>query len=297
MEKISQKVVLIVGAMKSATTTLYTDIGSHPRVLAPDLKEPFHLVEKVSLDDMLSLIRSHFNLSKLVDGILIDGSTGYTMLPDYSGAALMASKVYNNVAKIIYLIRDPFERAISHYKHSVLSGDMFGDFKHAIKRDERLLNYSRYYYQIQPWLEVFDSNRVLVVTMDYWKEHRQEIANLVWKTCLLEDEVHIDLFTHANKKERRRFPLWLNSMLRRFGSGGIRFIYNSLPAFARTKIAKVFLREVDLPNAEFDSDLFDWYWSQVYEDLELIVPLIQHPVSDPKTIWNYARLKDEHVVE
>ena len=109
--------LFIIGAMKSGTSSLHAYLGTHPSVFMCEPKEPGYFVEQ------LNLKRGRGWYSKLFHGaegasIRGESSTEYTKAPMYGGVPQRLAE-FNPQAKIIYLMRDPIERSISHYWHMV----------------------------------------------------------------------------------------------------------------------------------------------------------------------------------
>lgn len=130
--------LFLVGAMKAGTTSFMELLGQHPKIYISPIKEPHFFVK--SLPEQLyapsaffsieSYFKKHFpkhlhighvtqssDYKKLFslakeEEYLLEGSTMYLHAPE------VASKIsdYNPNAKIIILLRDPLERAFSHYK-------------------------------------------------------------------------------------------------------------------------------------------------------------------------------------
>lgn len=165
---------LIVGAMKSGTTGLFRDLELNPDVFLPTRKEPEGFV-----DDAIStpegLRRYADNFARAGDDqVTGEASTSYTKLPDVPGVAERAARVVPE-AKIIYLVREPVSRVVSHHRHDVARGAMPADLDVALEQFPALIDYTRYSYQIGPWIDHY-GDRVLVVRFeDYVQERRATV--------------------------------------------------------------------------------------------------------------------------
>jgi hypothetical protein len=69
-------------------------------------------------------------------------------------------------ARIIYLMRDPVERAISHYLFLTRSGRERRPPDRAFREDARYLDVSRYDRQIEPYLAFFGREKVYALTTE-----------------------------------------------------------------------------------------------------------------------------------
>ena len=123
---------LIVGAQKAGTTALYAYLRRHPSITGPSWKE-------VSYFDRHYLrgpawYRGNFPLRSR-GRIVGEASPSYLFHPDAAerAAALVPG------ARVIALVRDPVERAHSHYQHEVALGREPLPFEEALEREEERL--------------------------------------------------------------------------------------------------------------------------------------------------------------
>ena len=170
---------LIIGAMKSGTTTLYGDLSEHPGVFLPASKEPDLL-----LDAIADPARFAKRLSRLypdaADGRMRgEASTSYTKHPDVSGVAEAARERFGENLKLIYIVRDPLERVRSHYDHALAAGETDDSLSAWLRADEAPIRYSRYREQIVPWRRVFPEESLLVVNFERYAGGRQRGFDLL----------------------------------------------------------------------------------------------------------------------
>jgi hypothetical protein len=171
---------LILGAAKAGTTSLHHYLNEHPRISPPIIKE-IHYFDH-SYRRGLGWYLAHFPLNT-VDGITGEATPYYLFHP------LVAQRVASDLpdARLIALLRNPIDRAVSHHNHEL--GDGYEDLplEEAIEReDERLrgeeerivadpgyksfshqhhsyLARGRYAEQLKRWFEHFDRDRILVL--------------------------------------------------------------------------------------------------------------------------------------
>ena len=158
---------LIVGAMKAGTTSLFRDLAKHPDVFVPGNKEPETLVR---LQDHGEIMREYATLfaGARPGQKLGEASTAYTKRPTFTDAATRAAQVCGPELKIIYMRRDPVDRIVSQYHHECEHGTITEPFGAAIRRHPRLIDYSRYVWQIEPWRQTFGDDAVLEIDLaDY----------------------------------------------------------------------------------------------------------------------------------
>jgi len=156
---------LIIGAMKSGTTSLYRDLLTHPRVFFPIDKEP----ENLCRDDVLT-DAGRARYEKLFerarpDQLCAEASTAYTKRPTFEGVAERAGRLIPH-ARLVYVVRDPIARLLSHHHHDHVGGRMPADLAEAVERHPELLDYSRYAMQLDPWRDAFGPGAIRVVRFE-----------------------------------------------------------------------------------------------------------------------------------
>jgi hypothetical protein len=182
---------LIIGAQRSGTTSLYKYLAQHPSVGPAFLGKGAHFFDTNYSGD-LDLYRAHFPTGaykwylkrrrglELVTG---EGSPYYLAHPHapYRIADALPD------AKLIALLRDPVERAFSHYQHELARGFEHLSFEEAIECEpERLAgevekmradpSYNSFSYQhhtyvtrglyaeqLRVWYSLFANEQILVL--------------------------------------------------------------------------------------------------------------------------------------
>ena len=174
---------LILGAQKAGTSALYAYLRWHPGITGPAWKEVSYFDRHYRRG--VHWYRGHFPL-RSGDRLAGEASPGYLVHP------LAPERVQATVpdAKLIALLRDPIDRALSHYHHEVALGREPLTFEEAIEaepertrgEEERLvrepgyfshawwdytyLARGRYAEQLERWLAVFPPGQLLVVASD-----------------------------------------------------------------------------------------------------------------------------------
>lgn len=203
--------IFVIGAMRSGTTTFCADLETHPHIFVPPSKEPWVLVRSHQRPhDARSMYRSLY-ANAPAGALLLDGSTSYTMSPTHPQVAWLAGDLSPG-ARLVYLVRNPVHRAISHYNHLLAWGiDHHTDIEHAVADDDSLIAYGRYWSQLQPWLEAFGPDAVRVIPFERYTANRcREVAEAVGWLGLEEDGLAIDEATiHNRSSSAKAVPrLW-----------------------------------------------------------------------------------------
>ena len=170
---------LIIGAMKSATTGLYRDLDANPRIYFPSIKEVSCLTNERVLRDEGRTEYEAFFQDAAPDQIRGEGSTDYTKIPDIPGVPKRARQVLGAETKLVYMVREPVARTISHHYHLYREDRAPLDINEAVRNQPELINYSRYAMQLEPWLEEFDQENLLVVRMEDYASNRLDTVGQV----------------------------------------------------------------------------------------------------------------------
>lgn len=163
---------LIIGAMKSGTTTLYRDLLTHPRVFMSTPKEPHNLLDDAVLTPAGREAYSGLFRSAKTDQIAGEASTGYSKLPDHPGVPQRAKAVLGGEFKVIYIVREPVSRAISHHTHARASGVVSGSVDDDVRRHGMFVNWGLYAMQVTPWLEALGTERVKILRFESYVKDR-----------------------------------------------------------------------------------------------------------------------------
>lgn len=169
---------LVIGAMKCATTTLHQDLVKHPDIFC-GVKELNALTCKSADGNEAAKMYQHNYRNARGDQILGDVSTHYSMLPDYPGVAKIAAKLIGSDLKIIYLVREPIRRCLSHHQHMMNESTdqkMGPDVNFEIQNNPSPIAYSRYAMQLEPWVSEFGIDQVKVIKFEEYVADRVNVV-------------------------------------------------------------------------------------------------------------------------
>jgi hypothetical protein len=114
---------VILGAQKAGTTTLYTQLGTHPAVM-PALRKEVHYFD--ASPRPIEWYRAFFPRRRAVEareravGAAVTGeATPFYLFHPGAPARLRAAVPH---ARLVVVLRDPVERAVSGYHHAVRMG-------------------------------------------------------------------------------------------------------------------------------------------------------------------------------
>lgn len=185
---------LVIGAQKAGTTSLYAYLGAHPDVLPAARKEVHYFDLNYAGGErwyrsMFPLRANLATRSRLVSRPVVTGEAS----PYYLFHPLAPSRAAALVpdARLVVLLRDPVERAWSHYRHEVAAGREPLGFAAAldaeperltgtvaalragsaahIEIEHRIHSYAargRYAEQLRAWLEHYPREQLLVLVAE-----------------------------------------------------------------------------------------------------------------------------------
>jgi Sulfotransferase domain len=164
---------LVIGAMKSGTTALYYYLEQHPEVYMSPVKEPnfFSSQGEGNAADAITHIGAYQDLFKGVSGERAIGEASHCYL--YDPRAVAEIRRHIPEVKLIAVLRNPIDRAYSHFLHMVRNGtEPVGSFAHALREDEvgvhrgqtfqDYIGRGLYYNQLKRYLVAFPREQVRV---------------------------------------------------------------------------------------------------------------------------------------
>jgi Sulfotransferase domain len=281
----------IIGAPKSATTTLWQYLSRHPNVFMPGLKEPHYF----SFDLRFNRIKTEqqymelFKEADMQDKIVGEASVYYL----YSDTAVTNIENINHNAKYIVSVRNPVEMAVSLHAEQLGSIENIGDFRQAWASTEerrngvnipafcdepRLLLYDeicKVGSQLNRLLSIVERDRVKIVLFDDIKSMPAEVYREL--TDFLElPACKIGEFTTHRQRKNWKYPVVarvLNQLgilkgklgikrstglLRPFYMANMSSKSNEIPMDVRLELSKYFADEIDILETIVCRDLSGW---------------------------------------
>jgi hypothetical protein len=209
---------IIIGAQKAGTTALYSYLVQHPLV-TPALRKETHFFDN-HFNRGLFWYRAFFPMRRHQHRLCrifgIPPITGEAS-PYYLFHPLVPRRIQQLLpgVRLIVLLRNPVDRAYSHYHHEVAMGHETLSFEEAIKQEaerlqtehDRLLTnpaYRSYQHQhhsylargmyadqLQPWLELFPAIQLLILRNEDLKQTPSAVFQQVLAFLgLPEQELH-----------------------------------------------------------------------------------------------------------
>jgi hypothetical protein len=133
-------------------------------------KETFYFVQSRFWGDLRSNNFDFYHNSYFCDvpvsaKYIGESSTHYTMCP-MAPCVAPRIKLYNELAKILYIVRNPVDRAVSNYWHCVGNSAEGRSMSDAFVSNPQYVKTGDYRYQISPYFECFPSENIRIVNFD-----------------------------------------------------------------------------------------------------------------------------------
>lgn len=218
---------LIIGAMKSGTSSLFHYLAQHPQLI-PARKKEVHYFDcdgvsrKQKGQRDLNWYRSHFPLRRMMGA---DTRT-YEATPMYICHPSAAKNIHAVSAdiKLILMLRSPTERAIAHYFHTKknrpdpisLHAAMVEEVSQLslgrgpISKSSDIPDYGSYVarglynIQIKNYLSCFDKDQLLIINSEEFFNNPGTILSGVFQFLGIRTDITIKDLTPRNVSKRRK---------------------------------------------------------------------------------------------
>ena len=215
--------LFIVGAPKAGTTSLHHYLNEYPEILMSIIKEPDFFSDIEIQEQGLYYGSSRINnitkynslFSDWIDESIIgEASVSYLFYPNVP----QRIKIYNDNSKIIIMLRNPIERAFSHYLMDYRLGLTSNSFEEEFDK-KTTLNFQQYFLlgnyfqQVKRYLDIFGKENVHIIWYSDFIEKTENELNKVISFLGLNTDFSVDF-----NKIHNSFSMPKNNFIRKIYS-------------------------------------------------------------------------------
>lgn len=174
IKKDGSNLVVIIGAMKSGTTSLFKLMSEHHKIVVTTRTET-HFFNK-HYEKGIEAYHQCWPETDNEDVYHLEATPAYSQAHIFDD---IPKKLHEHFpkAKIIYILRDRVKRLESMYRQYINdTNDRQGINKHL---PDEILKTSMYYYQIEKYLEYFNKNQIKIVKTNDLQQNPKETLDTV----------------------------------------------------------------------------------------------------------------------
>jgi hypothetical protein len=211
--------LVIIGAAKSGTTSLHHYLDCHPEISMAAPRESGRLQDndtggkemrffwREDWRERMQWYQSHFaGMSTPVRG---EATPAYSAHPFHPGVAERVHTVIPD-ARLVYVVRDPIDRIISHYIQQRADGDK-RSFEEQMREYDRANNSivcpSRYATQIDQYLQFFPQSQLLVIDQSKLKHERRATLERIFAFLEVDRDFCDPAFEHERNTRSDKYAL------------------------------------------------------------------------------------------
>lgn len=279
----------VVGAARSGTTSLYNYLKQHPEIYLSPIKEPNYFAKDVDTSKFIKPFRKSLKINldkytkdsmkkevhqawikdfkqyiKLFKNVKKEKAIGeISTVYLFSKVASKEIFRFNPNAKIIIILREPVERAFSHYKMDFNSKITKESIKELVKKDDNknavwgtrslCLESSEYYKQVKRYLKIFPKKNIKIFFFEDLKKNPEKFVKKVYRFLEVDNSFTLKKFIKYNPTSilspKSKFLSYISSKL------NLVALYNLIPkGMIKKMIDKIYYKDneslVRLRNSE-----------------------------------------------
>lgn len=224
--------LVIIGAMKSGTTSLHNYLSRHPEIAMSKQKELHFFSAERNWKQGVKWYEAHFIVNAKIRG---ESSASYAKYPK---AARVPQRMHSLIpdAKLIYILRDPVDRIISEYRHYRADGSERRLPTEALRdlKDNQYVYNSKYFTQLKQFLEYYSEDNIFITTTEELNKQPQQTIQKVFTFLNVDDSFYHPDFTkrlHVSDEKRLKNTVGL-FLTKKFRNSEIKNkIRSALPSF------------------------------------------------------------------
>ena len=297
MKDIKKPNFIIIGAMKAATTSLYTYLKQHPDVFMTHIKEPMffnnfetenNYIVKGRKGSKISTLKEYYALFYNVENEIAYGEASPAYIYNKNCATLI--KKHLPEVKIIAILRQPVKRAYSNYLHAKRADrEPINSFIGAINSEEgrieknwsTLYHYKEkgfYFRQLSRYFKEFKKEQIKVILFEDIIDDPQKITKEVFEFLGVDSSFTPDTSKKANVAGKPKGVAgWIVMKLRKNNLIPNIEFSKYLPEFIVSYILKTIYSKPEKTDNKTINSLTKKYYK---EDIKQLEKLIERDLSN-----------------
>lgn len=212
----------IIGVQKAGTTSLHSWLQQHPDIYGPEhLKDVNYLAKAQESSEAKKILEKDFEKHN-GESIVLHSQVNYIFYPQ----ALKKIKEITPNAKLIIMLRNPEDRAISAYRYFKKMGREYRDPKQALLyKSRKIVEFSKdnndftyiehgfYAQQIEEVFHNFDSTQVMILSFNDFMNRPKEVLEKTFTFLKVDPSFNPNLKTQNMTGEPtfKWFHKWLTT--------------------------------------------------------------------------------------
>jgi hypothetical protein len=262
--------LVIIGGLKCGTTSIHHYLGLHPQVQMSKPKELNYFVAELNWDLGPDWYASRFDDRFEVRG---ESSPHYTNLPRFSGVAERIRAKLGTDVRLVYMVRDPIKRILSHWVHAKGAGYEARELEPTLSApDSAYVHRSMYWMQLQPYLDLFESEQIEVITQEELQGEREETMRRAFRFAGVDEGFTSEQFSRewekSSAKESDKYQL-MERLIKLPGFRSFDRNFDRLPESLRWVVERIVHdpEEASAPKPRLPDDLFETLRERFRDDV------------------------------
>ena len=272
--------LIVAGAQKAGTTWLHNTLEYQSEYWCPKESQEVHFFDRY-YDRGYRKYENKYEKAKSCE-ITFDVTPAYLCNPLVSKRIKKYEKICKRPIKIIVLLRDPVERAVSAYKMKIKKGGYNLKLSEALNIDTTLLEKSRYAKAIKKYKRYFGRRLKIFITEEVFDDSCTALRNIQQFTGAEESIINIYEGVRINSSSRggaRPIIRMGGKVLRYLGAEKIvhEVKKTEWAQFLRQEIPHEFEPVVDAEGVELLKE-------ELADEARMVAKMIDQP--DVESLWN-----------
>ena len=265
MATLARNFGIIIGAMKSGTTSLFRYLAQHPEISGCRFKEPNFFGDDKNWAKGLCWYQNLWQWNPNRHRIALEASSFYTKRPYYPNVPERMAEVDGVELRFIYIMRHPLDRLESHDMHTTHSD---GETPLDVAIPQKAIWASQYAMQLDAY-ESFGHDRILLLFTDDMDRDPRSVLKTACNFLGVDPNYDFEGLNRRHNTRARysgKVPQPIKS-LKRFRL--VKKFLDGLSEPAREKLRSYFVRRVKVDESRFrlSAEQREYVLAQILPDL------------------------------